>query len=319
LLLRSPQPLILIDGSDLKADGSWYLLRAVVPVGGRGLPILDMVFPDGKQYSPKAERTFLKRLKAIVPEGVTPILITDAGFRSTWFRAVEALGWYWLGCLRNTTHVKPTAAPDHANQWIPCKALYALANATPHDMGLMDTVRKRPWVCHVALWSKPPKGRCAKTRRGAKPRSSRSKKNAAREREPCIIVASPSLALNARQMMALYTRRMQIELSFRDLKSHQYGQGFEDSRTRKGKRIEVLLLLQSLAAFATWLVGLACEASGIVQRLSPRTRPKKEHYSTMRVGQEALQRGWPTGMTSKCIALLRAPPEEALVPSGEIV
>jgi hypothetical protein len=32
-------------------------------------------------------------------------------------------------------------------------------------------------------------------------------------------MASPSLHLNARQLVALYARRMQIELSFRDLKS----------------------------------------------------------------------------------------------------
>jgi Transposase DDE domain len=55
---------------------------------------------------------------------------------------------------------------------------------------------------------------------------------------------SPELPLTARQMVRIYARRMQIELSFRDLKSHRYGQGFEDSLTRKGERIEVLLLLR---------------------------------------------------------------------------
>lgn len=33
--------------------------------------------------------------------------VTDAGFRSPWFRAVEKLGWYWLGRLRHRTLVKP--------------------------------------------------------------------------------------------------------------------------------------------------------------------------------------------------------------------
>ena len=132
--------------------------------------------------------------------------------------------------------------------------------------------------------------RHAKTRQGTPSRSTHSAKNAAREREPWIIVASPRLTdLSARQMVKLYSRRMQIELSFRDLKSHQYGQGFEDSLTRKGKRIEVLLLLQALAAFASWLVGLACEAKGIARWLSPNGSTKKQ-YLTLRVGQEALTR-----------------------------
>ena len=46
-LIRSARPVILIDWSDLKADRSWHLLRAAVPIGGRALPILDMVFPGG--------------------------------------------------------------------------------------------------------------------------------------------------------------------------------------------------------------------------------------------------------------------------------
>ena len=84
---------------------------------------------------------------------------------------------------------------------------------------------------------------------------------------------------------------MQVELSLRDLKSHRYGQAFEDSLTRKGPRIKVLLLLSALAAFATWLVGMACEASGIDQWLAP-FRSKRRLYSVMRLGREALVRRW---------------------------
>ena len=46
-----------------------------------------------------------------------------------------------------------------------------------------------------------------------------------------VLVASPSLTLSAQLLITLYGRRMQIELSFRDLKSHRYGQGLEDSLT----------------------------------------------------------------------------------------
>jgi len=86
----------------LKADKSWCLLRAAVPVGGRTLTILDMVFTGKQQGSPAAEKRFLERLKTLVPAGMRPILITDAGFRNPWFRAVEAIGWYWVGRVRGT-------------------------------------------------------------------------------------------------------------------------------------------------------------------------------------------------------------------------
>ncbi len=81
------------DWSDLKPDKSWCLLRAAVPVGGRTLTLLDMVVPGKQQGSPGAEKRFLQQLRALVPDDVRPILVTDAGFRTPWFRAVSAMGW----------------------------------------------------------------------------------------------------------------------------------------------------------------------------------------------------------------------------------
>ncbi|MEO8997770.1 MAG: hypothetical protein ABI283_00935 [Rhodanobacter sp.] len=62
---------------------------------------------------------------------------------------------------------------------------------------------------------------------------------------------------------------MQIELTFHDLKCNCGGHSFDGSLTRKCKHIEVLLLLHTMAAFASWLVGMTCETSGINQWLVP--------------------------------------------------
>lgn len=290
-LVRNKQPVIVIDWSDLKSDRSWHLLRAAIPVGGRTLPILDMVFPSGQQGSPKAEKQFLQRLAEVLPADARPVLVTDAGFRAPWFRAVEARGWQWLGRLRNTTYLKPAQVPNEPSQWVSCKAMYALAKQAPRDFGLMEIVRNAPLPARVVLHAKAPKGRKHRNQQGAPARNSNSRKNAQREREPWLLMASPGLPLSARQLVTLYARRMQIELSFRDLKSHRYGQAFEDSLTRKGARIEALLLLSALSAFATWLVGMACEANGTDQWLNP-FRSKRRLYSVMRLGREALVRRW---------------------------
>lgn len=306
-LLRGPHPVIVLDWCDLKADRRWHLLRAAVPVGGRTLTILDMVFPDGQQGSPAAEKRFLQRLATLIPHHVKPILVTDAGFRAPWFRAVETMGWYWLGRLRHRTLVKPVEVSDESEAWVPCRALYELAVAAPRDLGLMDTVRAKPWRCRVVVHAKPPKGRKQRNRQGLPSRTKKCKENAAREREPWLLVASPALKhLNARQVVALYARRMQIELSFRDLKSHRYGHGFEDSLTRKGKRIEVLLLLHTMAAFASWLVGMACETAGIDQWLTP-CRAKRRLYSIMRLGREALVRRWSNARLVELMNQMRKP------------
>jgi hypothetical protein len=310
-LLRSKRPVIVIDWSDLKADKAWCLLRAAVPVGGRTLPVLDRVFPGKQQGTPAAEKQFLQRLRRLVPEGVKPILVTDAGFRAPWFRAVAQMGWDWVGRLRHRTLVKPVGIDDE-DAWVPSRALYELATPTPRDMGLMDTVRNAPWVCRVVLYRKVTKGRKYRTRAGKIAQSKASLQSAAREREPWLIVASPALStLSARHLFALYGRRMQIELSFRDLKSHRYGHGFEDSLTRSGKRIEILLLVNALATFASWLAGLACEATGVDRWLSP-VHSVRRLYSVLRVGREALVRSWPMERTSRWIERLRSLPPQVL-------
>lgn len=131
------------------------------------------------------------------------------------------------------------------------------------------------------------------TRLGKVAQSKISRQCAVREKEPWLLVASLSLkSLSARQLVNLYTRRMQIEASFRDLKSHRYGQGFEDSLTRKGARLEILLLVNALAAFSCWLAGLGCEAKGIAHWLSP-ILTRRRLYSILRLGREALVRDWP--------------------------
>jgi len=311
-LVRGAHPVIIVDWSDLKADQSWHVLRAAVPVGGRTLPLLDMVFPGSEHGAPKAEHRFLQRLKAVLPADARPILVTDAGFRAPWFRAVDALGWLWLGRLRSRTLVKPIDVADQPDQWVSSRALYVLASSTPRDLGLMHTVRNAPWVCRVVVYGRPAKGRVRRNCSGRRARSKKSLQCAARERDPWLLVASPALQnMSAQQLVALYRRRMQIEESFRDLKSHRYGQGFEDSLTRKGARIEVLLLINAMAAFAAWIVGMACEATGLDRWLSPR-RSKRRLYSILRIGREALVRRWPFGSILQLIERLRHPSSELL-------
>ncbi|MEA3276262.1 MAG: transposase, partial [Pseudomonadota bacterium] len=47
----------------------------------------------------------------------------------------------------------------------------------------------------------------------------------------------------------LYRQRMQIEESFRDMKSQHFGEGLERSRSNGSARFTVLVLIASLAAF----------------------------------------------------------------------
>lgn len=290
-LMRHPEPVIVVDWCRLKPDGGWHLLRAAIPVGGRTLTLFERVYPERELASPRAERDFLKRLKALLPEGTRPILVTDAGFRAPWCRTVEALGWRWVTRVRHRTHLKPVDVADTPDQWVPCRALYAAAQRAPRDLGQFDLVRSYPIQARLVLHARPSQGRHHLTLKGRQVRRKASRQIARREAEPWLLAASPSLVLGASQIVSLYRRRMQIELGFRDLKSHRYGQAFEDSLTRKRARIEILLLLHALAVFAAWLAGIAAEACGCQVRLNPRVSGRRL-YSIIRLGWEALARSW---------------------------
>jgi hypothetical protein len=101
-------------------------------------------------------------------------------------------------------------------------------------------------------------------------------------------------------LVTLHARRMQIELSLRDLKSHCYGQGLEDSLTRMSKRFDILLLVSALVAFAfaSWLAGLTREATGVALWLSPAPSARRL-YSVLCVGREAPVRNWPMERTTR--------------------
>jgi hypothetical protein len=101
---------------------------------------------------------------------------------------------------------------------------------------------------------------------------------------------------------------MQIEGSFRDLKSHRYGAAFEDVLNRQGPRLSILLILKTLASFACWLAGMASEQSGHAAWLWPR-KAKRKLYSTPRIGCEALLRRWSMEPISQWLARLRTLPE----------
>ncbi|AXM13424.1 IS4 family transposase [Xanthomonas oryzae pv. oryzae] len=305
------QPVIVIDWSDFEAGQSVVLLRAAVPVGGRTLTLLDMVVAGNSRDRQARRNAFCRQLRALIPDDVRPILVTDAGFRTPWFRAVSAMGWDWVGRLRGRTQVKPQDVPDDAAQWIDSRRLHALASNRARELPPMQANRSDPLDCRLVLYAKTPRGRQQRNQRSPDKvsRASSSLKAAAREREPWLIVASPQLqAPSATQLVNLYARRMQIELAFRDLKSHRYGQAMEDSLTRRGERLQILLLLNTLASFASWLAGLGCEATGIARWLSPRSSTRKL-YSTLRVGREALVRRWPMEPVSRWLERLRTLPD----------
>ena len=267
------EPIIIVDWSDLTTDRRWQLLRAALPVGGRALTLYEEIHPLCHFANPRVHRAFLARLKTLLPEAVRPILITDAGFRGPWFKAVNRLGWHWIGRIRNRDFVRPLGA----QAWHGGKTLYTQARARPRGLGLFEVVRSRPFVCRLCLIKRPKRHRIRRSVFGNPVRSNQSLKQARAQREPWLLAASSSLACRApREIVNLYATRMQIEEAFRDLKCARYGLGFEFNLSRSRERIAALLLIALLAFFVLWLIGQRALARGLqfqFQSNTRRTRP----------------------------------------------
>lgn len=274
-LIRHPRPIILVDWSDLKPDGRWHLLRAAIPSGGRALTVLEAIYPERQKNSPRVERQFLARLKAVLPAHAQPILVTDSGFRTPWFRAVRRLGWDYVGRLRNRTLVRLRAH----GAWIPNRALHRRARRRPRRYGGVSISQKQPWACDLVLARRPRQRR----------RSVRGYRKAqAANREPWLLATSLR-DVSARQVVALYGQRMQIEQSFRDLKCDRYGCAFYYSLTRRLERLAVLLLLHALATFLAWLTALSADRQVEINHGALAARRQRRCYSRVRLGWEMLR------------------------------
>jgi hypothetical protein len=260
---------IVVDWSDLLPDISQHVLRAAVVVKGRAIVIYEEVHPTVAYGTAAVHRQFMETLRTVLPPQCQPVIITDAGFRGAWFRMLDQLQFAWLGRIRNHDMVRA----DGARDWRGAKELYAGATARARDLGRFEYVRSNPVPCRLVIIKKASKGREDKNAFGKQSLSAHSKKQRSGQREPWLLAASPSLSTcTVRTLIALYSTRMQIEQTFRDLKNAQWGMGLRNSQTRQPNRLEALLLIAALLSFALWIIGLAARASGYDIRYGSRKK-----------------------------------------------
>lgn len=249
------QLLVVVDWSDVTADQRWHLLRASVALEGRSVTLYEEIHPQSKYANYDVHRQFLTRLAKLLPTGSRPIVMTDAGFRSPWFELVRRRGWQWIGRIRGKDMVQVSERP-----WRRCSDMYQEASTQARCFEDARYVRSNPIDCRLVLAKRQAKGRRRLGRKGHPCRGHTSLKSARAAREPWLLACSRDLAhLSPEAIVALYGQRMRIEQSFRDLKNERVGQGLSVSRSRSGKRLEMLLLIGHLAAWLMRLVGEAAQ------------------------------------------------------------
>lgn len=275
LLCRWLSPLVIaVDWSAATPGGTFVELRAsVVWLGmGRGLTVYQRVVPATMQGNRHVEGELLRSLARWIPKGTSVIVISDAGFRTPWFLAVERLGWNFIGRIRRGSQVRHGAdAWQDALVWAQHATLqpWRLVDAqlTESKRVACDLVRVRRRLTGRARYHRP--GHQASPKGDAEARSS--------AREPWVLAHSTGLrGLRADEIVALYGRRMQIEENFRDTKSLPFGMGAAIGRSRSASRLHGLLLVATLAAYLLWHIGQLAETEGLDRRFKATTRAGRE-------------------------------------------
>lgn len=256
VLGTQPQPCIGVDWTKLP-NTNHYALRASLLAEGRAITLYEEVYEKAKEGNACVHRDFLKQFSRLLPPGCHPILITDAGFKNPWFKAVVKQGWNFIGRVRGKTQC------GEKGRFAPCEALYQQAKSTPRYLGEKLLAKKNPLSVGFYTVTQKRKGRKGYTRTGAIRQDKDSKNYSRSYREPWLLVSSLKEERWAKHVVARYRERMRIEEAFRDTKSRQYGLSLQDTITLKPKRWVVWLLLAALATFLAWVFGYHAERQGL--------------------------------------------------------
>jgi hypothetical protein len=232
-------------------------------------------------------KSFLSQLQKLIPADCRPIVITDAGFRNNWFQAVKELGWDFIGRVRSNTQY----CMENERAWKPIKSLHIKATMRPEFIGSVQLAKYNPILCYFHLVKQKKKYREKRNLIGKKVRCSSSIKHEIRENEPWLIATSLSIDdFNSDLVIALYKMRMQIEEAFRDLKNTRNGFGLRHCRSFRVARLNVALLIASLAMLVLWIFGNAAKLKNTHYSYQANTEKKSNVLSVILIGWQALIR-----------------------------
>lgn len=279
-------PIVLIDWSPIDGQGMFQVLRASIPMGGRGLTLYECVHPESELNTGTAHQSFLDKLASVLPEGCQPIIVTDAIYRTPWFKAVEQKSWYWIGRVRGRICLSNDGENwNMAYQWFKQAKL-----GHSKYLGSMLYGKTAQFECHGVLHKRKSKGRKAKKKRGGISQRTTDKTHEKDAREPWLLVFKlPEKYMNnPLTVVKLYSQRMQIEENFRDTKNNKLGIGLETANSKCAKRFDNLLLIAALILFLLWCVGYTAVLKGRQFSLQANTTRHRAVLSVITIAREII-------------------------------
>ncbi|MGV7963736.1 IS4 family transposase [Photorhabdus tasmaniensis] len=279
-----PLCVIAVDWSGYPSQ-EYHVLRASLLCDGRAMPLLSWVVSSEKQNNTLIQNQFLDSLAKAVSSDARVIIVTDAGFKSPWFRHIASLGWDFIGRIRNNVQFHLAESPEI---WL--KISDCPGTITPKYMGAGTLVKEKKNRIngHFYTYKKLPKGRKSKRSKG-RPMYTKTNNEYRQSAKEAWLIFSSIDDLKPREIIKLYSRRMQIEQNFRDEKSERFGFGLRASHSRSAGRMLVLSLLATLSTIVLWLIGYHVENKGLHLRYQANSIKSRRVISYLTLAENVLR------------------------------
>lgn len=260
-----------MDWTESALDGHSTIAISMVTRHGRATPLVWLTVETSKLKRRRSsyEDRALMMLANAIPAGVHVTILADRGFGDAELYELLAKGICFDFVIRFRGCIKVTSADGErraAHGWVPPNG------KARRLLKAMVTGRKRAVAAVVVVHD-----------RGMK--------------EPWCLATSRTDT--AAKIVALYSRRFQIEENFRDTKDRRFGLGLYYTRIGDVGRRDRMLLVIALAVVIATLLGAAGETLGLDRMLRANTAKKRTH-SLFRQGREYL-----AGVVRCCAAALR--------------
>jgi hypothetical protein len=271
---------IVVDLCYIQDNRAVQMLSAEVAIKGRSIPLYREVFKSGELKG--RARDFLEHLAPCLPQNVEVILIMDAGFGEDWFQAIESKGWYWLSRIRQGKNIKLTPESD----WGSIKTVISNIGVKAKSYEHASIMVKHNHLCRVITKKNPLKNTKANYRKQPRNYHAGNGDYSRSAMEPWILATNlPKSSYTATKVISYYAKRMQIEESFRDIKSHQFGLGARYARTENIDRWGVKMLLSAIVQVVYWIIGVIGHSQGYQRKFQSNTVKNKKVFSYFYLGR----------------------------------
>lgn len=248
---QQKHPVLIVDWSPIPGSQIFQLHRVSLPMGGRTLTIYEECFEEKKLNNTQVHNTFLDELEELLPEGCQPIILSDAIYKTPWFKKIESKGWYWVGRVRGNVQLSLDGETFKG-----CTDIMKRATNKPKEIGTLLYSKKTRFSCQGVLFHGKAKGKHKQKKRGGISKDGKSVYYSKKAKQAWLLISHLPAAYNTpKKVVQLYQSRMQIEEGFRDTKNQQYGIGLAQAKSKSAKRYNNLLLVAALALFVLWCIG----------------------------------------------------------------